>query len=163
MDLLEGISKPAEREPLIVHERSRGRNSLVWALIALALFGACALLLYRLHRLELQVSGLDDRFQTLTGIQFYYQRHVSFANGHIYYAQSPWGLSAISQVQFWRPEMLERYIGDAMFDGIISVDVSDWDFPGLNGRTARECSRPEVAAEIALQELDGDLAESSET
>jgi outer membrane protein OmpA-like peptidoglycan-associated protein len=63
MDLLEGISKPAEREPLVVHERSSGGNSLVWALIVLVLFGACALLLYRLHRLELQVSGLDGRVQ----------------------------------------------------------------------------------------------------
>jgi outer membrane protein OmpA-like peptidoglycan-associated protein len=64
MDLLEGISKPAEREPLIVHERSGGRNSWVWALIALALFAACSLLLYRLHRVELQVAGLDGRFRT---------------------------------------------------------------------------------------------------
>jgi outer membrane protein OmpA-like peptidoglycan-associated protein len=61
MDLLEGISKPAEREPLVVHERSG--NSWIWALLVLALFAACGFLFYRLHRLELHVNGLDGQLR----------------------------------------------------------------------------------------------------
>src|SRR5439155_25861527 len=47
-----------------------------------------------------------------------------------------------------RPEMFDKYIGDVEFNGILSVDVSDWDAPGLNGRCGEECSPEEVAAEV---------------
>ncbi len=68
-------------------------------------------------------GGLGDRFQTLTGIQLYYQRHVSFANGHIYFAESPWGLSAISQIQFWGP-FGSGHRG--RLAGNLSIDIGSW-------------------------------------
>lgn len=67
--------------------------------------------------------GLDDRFQTLTGIQFYYRSYVSFENGHIYFASSPWGLSAVSQIQYWGP------FGNgsrSRLAGNLSVDIGSW-------------------------------------
>jgi hypothetical protein len=68
-------------------------------------------------------QGIADRFQTLTGIQLYYKRHVSFANGHIYFAESPWGLSAISQVQFWGP-FGSGHRG--RLTGNLSIDIGAW-------------------------------------
>jgi hypothetical protein len=67
--------------------------------------------------------GLDDRFQTLTGIQFYYRSYVSFENGHIYFASSPWGLSAVSQIQYWGP------FGNGSRSRLasnLSVDIGSW-------------------------------------
>jgi uncharacterized protein with NAD-binding domain and iron-sulfur cluster len=76
-----------------------------------------------------EYGGLEDRFQTLTGIQLYYQHHVSFANGHIYFADSPWGLSAISQVQFWGPFGTGHR---GRLTGNLSVDIGSW---RADGRT----------------------------
>jgi hypothetical protein len=67
--------------------------------------------------------GLDDRFQTLTGIQLYYRSHVSFENGHIYFAASPWGLSAVSQIQYWGPFGGGRR---SRLAGNLSVDIGAW-------------------------------------
>lgn len=66
---------------------------------------------------------LADRFQTLTGIQLYYRPHVSFENGHIYFAASPWGLSAISQIQYWGPFGSGRH---NLLLGNLSVDIGSW-------------------------------------
>ncbi len=35
--------------------------------------------------------------------------------------------------------------------GVLSVDISDWDVKGLNGKEARKCSRDEIAAECWQQ------------
>ncbi len=65
-----------------------------------------------------------DRLQTLTGIQIYFQQRTSFVDGHIYYAGSPWGLSAVSQVQYWRPFMGGRNYSGLL--GNLSVDIGAW-------------------------------------
>ncbi|MEO8177553.1 MAG: hypothetical protein ABI895_01860, partial [Deltaproteobacteria bacterium] len=60
---------------------------------------------------------------------------------------SPWALTSISQAQFWPGYDLNDY-GDGQVRGIISVDISNWETPGLNGKTAKECSRQEIADEV---------------
>jgi uncharacterized protein with NAD-binding domain and iron-sulfur cluster len=65
-----------------------------------------------------------DRLQTLSGIQIYFRQRTSFVDGHIYYAESPWGLSAVSQVQYWRP-----FTGGRTFNGLLgnlSIDIGAW-------------------------------------
>ena len=44
----------------------------------------------------------DGRFQVLTGIQLFFKRPTAFEHGHIYFAESPWGLMGMSQLQHWR-------------------------------------------------------------
>jgi len=93
-------------------------------------------------------GGPDDRFQTLTGIQFYYRSHIAFANGHIYFAASPWGLSAVSQIQFWGP-FGSGHRG--RLAGNLSVDIGSWraggkDFPDPNG-----LPRDQIAAKVQEQ------------
>ena len=83
----------------------------------------------------------------MNGIQFYLDDDAPIAPGHQIYLDSPWALTSISQAQFWRDVDLSRF-GDGNIRGVISVDISDWDTPGLNGKPARECTRREIRDEV---------------
>lgn len=95
-------------------------------------------------------GGLGDRFQTLTGIQLYYKHHVSFANGHIYFAGTPWGLSAISQVQFWGP-FGSGHRGRLF--GNLSIDIGSWR-AGKRLRSPNCLGRDKIAA-LVQEQIDG--------
>ncbi|MDQ4102222.1 MAG: polyprenyl synthetase family protein, partial [Actinomycetota bacterium] len=92
------------------------------------------------------LATLLPNVEWMNGVQFYLRRDVPMLHGHMIHIDTEWALTSISQVQFWRPEMIDRY-ANLEFNGVISTDVSDWDAPGLNGRFAEECSPEEVAAE----------------
>jgi uncharacterized protein with NAD-binding domain and iron-sulfur cluster len=93
----------------------------------------------------------------MNGIQFYLAERVPIANGHVTYMGTPWALTSISQAQFWRHVDLARY-GDGSVRDILSVDISDWDTPGVlewpddqnppRRKAARECTKDQIAAEV---------------
>ncbi|MGH3478294.1 MAG: FAD-dependent oxidoreductase [Pseudonocardiaceae bacterium] len=93
------------------------------------------------------LSTLAPNVEWMNGVQFYLRRDVPMVHGHMLHIDTEWALTSVSQVQFWRPEMVDRY-ANLEFNGVISTDVSDWDAPGLSGRLADECSPEEVAAEV---------------
>jgi len=97
------------------------------------------------------LDKLSGYVEWMNGVQLYLLEDVPMVHGHVIHIDSQWALTSISQVQFWRPEWVDRYIGDVEFNGILSVDISDWNAPGLNGRPAVECSPEEVAAEVWAQ------------
>lgn len=73
----------------------------------------------------------------MNGIQFYLKRDVPLTSGHILFVDSPWALTAVSQAQFWTTKLAE--FGDGEVRGILSVDISNWDQPGiLYGLAANE-------------------------
>jgi uncharacterized protein with NAD-binding domain and iron-sulfur cluster len=89
----------------------------------------------------------------MNGIMFYLRQDVPLVHGHSLYIDSPWALTSISQRQFW-PNVNLRGLGDGGVGGILSVDISDWDRPGVhaaNGKAARNCTKDEVAAEVWAQ------------
>ncbi|HEY7056222.1 MAG TPA: FAD-dependent oxidoreductase [Vicinamibacterales bacterium] len=87
----------------------------------------------------------------MNGIQFYLARHAPIVHGHIMYCDSPWALTSVSQDQFWTSIDLTDY-GDGEVKGIISVDISDWETPGLlYAKPARECDAVEIKNEVWLQ------------
>ena len=87
----------------------------------------------------------------MSGIQFYLAEDVPLVHGHSLYIDSPWALTSVSQGQFWPGFPLERF-GDGRVGGILSVDVSDWETPGLNGKKAIECLSPdEIRTEVWAQ------------
>jgi geranylgeranyl pyrophosphate synthase/uncharacterized protein with NAD-binding domain and iron-sulfur cluster len=90
---------------------------------------------------------LSANVEWMNGLQFYLRRDLPMVEGHMIHIDTSWALTSISQVQFWRPETLDLY-GDPDVKGILSIDVSDWMEPGLNGRIAAECSREEVGVEV---------------
>ncbi|EDM79899.1 hypothetical protein PPSIR1_22696 [Plesiocystis pacifica SIR-1] len=82
------------------------------------------------HSLDLASQvGLERRYQTLTGLQLFYPARIAFADAHVYFAESPWGLSAVSQYQYWRAyaplegEVKSRFLGN------FSIDIGAWE-PG---------------------------------
>jgi uncharacterized protein with NAD-binding domain and iron-sulfur cluster len=87
----------------------------------------------------------------MTGIQFYLRRPTAIARGHTAYIDSPWSLTSIAQNQFWPRTPLSGF-GDGSVRDCLSVDVSDWDTPGiLFGKPAKESTHEQVAREVWAQ------------
>lgn len=90
---------------------------------------------------------LDDITEWMNGIQIYLTEDVPLAHGHTIYVDSPWAVTSISQAQFWDSVDLAGF-GDGTVRGIISVDISEWEEKGLNGKTAKQCTAEEIKAEV---------------
>lgn len=111
-----------------------------------------ALLTDELKRAAPSLANLA-KLQTrwMNGIQFYLAKDEPLAHGHAIYLDSPWALTSISQRQFWTNVDLSRY-GDGTVRGILSVDISEWEAPGvLYGKPARACSAQEIKEEVWAQ------------
>nr|WP_301148781.1 FAD-dependent oxidoreductase [Mycobacterium simiae] len=96
-----------------------------------------------------------DRFQTLCGIQYYFDTEFQLLRGHMLLTGTRWALSSINQTGLWenRPSL------DA--DGhvsVLSVDIGDFNTPSDElvdesgrGKTARDCTPDEIATEVWRQ------------
>jgi uncharacterized protein with NAD-binding domain and iron-sulfur cluster len=93
------------------------------------------------------IFPLSENTDWMNGIQFYLDDDAPIGRGHQIYIDSPWALTSVSQAQFWPDIDLSRF-GDGNIRGVISVVISDWDTPGLNGKPARECTRREIRDEV---------------
>ncbi len=93
---------------------------------------------------------LASNVEWMSGLQFYLKQDVPLLHGHVIHIDTEWALTSISQAQFWTPETLKRF-ADGEVNGIMSIDVSNWEAPGLKGRPAIECSREEVFEEVWAQ------------
>jgi uncharacterized protein with NAD-binding domain and iron-sulfur cluster len=105
----------------------------------------------RLHRLPR--ARFDRLTSWMSGIQFYLRRDVPILRGHLLVPDSPWALTCVSQPQFWSDDgpLGERY-GDGSVEGLLSVDISDFDTRGtLIRKRARDCSAAEIASEVWQQ------------
>ncbi|MFD6858987.1 FAD-dependent oxidoreductase [Rhodococcus sp. NPDC060090] len=99
-------------------------------------------------RLDLMRNLVTD---WMVGIQYFMRRPTEIAAGHVAYLGTPWALTSISQAQFWRGSFADRY-GDGSAVDCLSVDISDWDTPGiLYGKTAKDCTAAEIARETWAQ------------
>ncbi|MDJ1135956.1 hydroxysqualene dehydroxylase [Streptomyces iconiensis] len=95
-----------------------------------------------------------DKLRTdwMTGIQFYLTERTPILNGHLNCIDSPWSLTAISQATHWPDRDFPADYGDGVAADCLSVDISEWDKRGiLYGKTAKECTRDEVAKEVWAQ------------
>ncbi|WP_414167413.1 FAD-dependent oxidoreductase [Streptoverticillium reticulum] len=95
-----------------------------------------------------------DKLRTdwMTGIQFYLSEPTPIVHGHINHIDSPWSITSISQAQFWSGHDFRRDFGDGTTADCLSCDISEWDKPGiLYGKTAKQCTREEVAKEVWAQ------------
>ncbi|MGA4838576.1 hydroxysqualene dehydroxylase [Streptomyces sp. G45] len=98
--------------------------------------------------------GRCDRLQTdwMTGIQFYLTRRPDVVDGHFNCVDSPWSLTGIAQAAHWKGRDFPADYGDGTAVDCLSVDISEWDKPGiLYGKTAKKCTRDEVAREVWAQ------------
>jgi uncharacterized protein with NAD-binding domain and iron-sulfur cluster len=95
-----------------------------------------------------------DKLETdwMTGIQFYLTEHAPLLHGHLNCIDSPWSLTAIQQAGHWPARDFPADYGDGTAVDCLSVDVSEWDRPGiLYGKTAKQCTPAEVAREVWAQ------------
>jgi uncharacterized protein with NAD-binding domain and iron-sulfur cluster len=93
---------------------------------------------------------LDDITEWMNGIQIYLNEDVPIAHGHTIYVDSPWALTSISQAQFWKHVNFGE-LGDGRVRGVISVDISEWEEKGLNGKRAKDCTSDEIKDEVWQQ------------
>jgi NAD(P)-binding Rossmann-like domain len=96
-----------------------------------------------------------DRFQTLSGIQYYFDTEFQLLRGHMYYSGTEWALSSINQHGLWecRPTLTR--------DGhvaVLSVDIGDFNTRSRHlrdetgqGKAARDCTADEIAVEVWRQ------------
>ncbi|CAM5296637.1 hydroxysqualene dehydroxylase [Streptomyces avidinii] len=109
--------------------------------------------------------GRCDRLQTdwMTGIQFYLTERAPLVHGHLNCIDSPWSLTAIQQAEHWPSRDFPAAYGDGTAVDCLSVDISEWDKPGiLYGKTAKQCTREEVAREVWAQ-LKASLNDTGKT
>ncbi|WP_276134692.1 hydroxysqualene dehydroxylase [Polluticoccus soli] len=99
------------------------------------------------------IRKLADSVAWMNGIQFYLNEDVGVGKGHCIYADTPWALTSISQMQFWGDYDIEKR-GNGKVKGILSVDISNWDEPGLppTNKIASKCeSLEEIKEEVWAQ------------
>jgi uncharacterized protein with NAD-binding domain and iron-sulfur cluster len=95
-----------------------------------------------------------DRLQTdwMVGIQYFLREKVDITRGHLTFIDSPWALTGLTQGQFWSDRDYAADYGDGTAVDSLSVDISNWDAPGMVfGKPAKECSPDEVAREVLAQ------------
>ena len=95
------------------------------------------------------VRELGDQTQWMNGLQIYLKRDIKLGNAHLVFVDSKWALISVSQRQFWSDEFndLSKF-GDGEVRGIISLDISDWDTPGLLGRKAKDSTSEQICEEV---------------
>jgi uncharacterized protein with NAD-binding domain and iron-sulfur cluster len=134
----------------------RGRRHWIeadWFVLAMPVERARRVLGPSVRALDPALERLDHLFvDWMSGIQFYLRHKVDITHGHLTFLDSPWALTALTQGQFWGSRDFARDYGDGTAVDCLSVDVSDWDTPGmLYGKPAKRCTRPEIAREVWAQ------------
>lgn len=99
-----------------------------------------------------RVSDGGKMLDWMVGLQLFLREDVKTVRGHVFYPDSPWALSSISQPQFWEMSgdglFRDRY-GDGSVGGLISVDISDWNRAGtFVKKPAKHCTREEIKTEV---------------
>lgn len=132
-------------------ESPSGRSSIAadFYIAALPVEVMAALMTDNLKRTVPSLASLDKlKTRWMNGIQFYLSKDEPLVNGHAIYLDSPWALTSISQRQFWTNVDLSQF-GDGTIRGILSVDISDWEAPGVvYGKPAQECSAEQIKEEV---------------
>ena len=79
------------------------------------------------------IPALKNSTGRMYGVQFYLTRDVEIVDGHALYVDSPWALTSISEVQFWKGTIDIAQCDDGQSRGLISVCVSEWAQAGIDG------------------------------
>ena len=101
--------------------------------------------------LKLLDQGIEATTAWLSGIQIYLREDIRILAGHVYFPDSPWGLSAVSQGQFWSTDSRITHGGKGA-RGILSVDIANWEAPGeVIQKPANQCTKRELGIEVWQQ------------
>jgi uncharacterized protein with NAD-binding domain and iron-sulfur cluster len=132
---------------------TRTRHEADWFVSAMPVERARTFFTPAMRALDPALARLDRlRTDWMVGIQYYLREKVDLVRGHITFVDSPWALTALTQGQFWSERDFPADYGDGTAVDSLSVDISNWDAPGmLHGKPAKECTPDEVAREVLAQ------------
>jgi uncharacterized protein with NAD-binding domain and iron-sulfur cluster len=100
-----------------------------------------------------ELAKLDAlQYDYMNGIQFFLNEKLDRpVQGHVAYLDSPWALTSIEQGLFWKHDLAASY-GDGRLRDILSVDISDFNTPGiLYNKPAVAGSRQQIKDEVWAQ------------
>src|SRR3954454_13389395 len=119
----------------------RHRIEADWFVLAMPVERARKVLGPQVRAIDPALNGLDSLFvDWMSGIQFYLRRKVDITHAHLPFLDAPWALPALTQGQFGGRRDFARDYGDGTAVDSLSVDISDWDTPGiLFGKPAKKC------------------------
>ncbi|TDB90372.1 FAD-dependent oxidoreductase [Actinomadura sp. 7K534] len=96
----------------------------------------------------------DLHTEWMNGLQFFLRRTPDGIPQEVNFMDSPWQLTAVLQSRLWDRDIPADY-GDGNVLDTLSLDISDWDTPGIvYGRPAKQCSPAQVAKEAWAQMKD---------
>jgi len=153
---IEGLEVSGGR---IVAARSRDRQGVRrrieadWFVCAMPVEQARKLWSSRVLSVDPSLEAMDNlHVDWMNGIQFYLRERIDIAQGHLSFLDSQWALTALTQGQFWENRDFKRDYGDGQVADCLSVDISDWDTPGVVfGKPAKRCTRAEIRREVWTQ------------
>ncbi|KXK27465.1 MAG: D-amino acid dehydrogenase small subunit [candidate division WS6 bacterium OLB20] len=94
------------------------------------------------------IGKLADEVEWMNGLQLYLNKDIDHYSGHVMIMDSPWSLTFISQLPFWKDFDISRY-GDGSIKTLLSVDISDWHRDGLFvNKPAEHCTPEEIKDEV---------------
>ena len=105
----------------------------------------------RFTNLTKLVDPKKNRLEWMNGLQIYLKNDEVISPGHQIFLDSPWGLTSISQRQFWQDAQGHSdHLPPGQ--GALSIDISSWDLPGVRtNRCAKEIPPLEIFQEVLVQ------------
>ncbi|MET9202297.1 FAD-dependent oxidoreductase [Gordonia sp. NPDC003585] len=95
------------------------------------------------------IRKLEDDW--MVGIQYFLKHKSDLPPAHIASLGTPWALTGLYQAKPWGVDFGRTY-GDGRVHDCLSIDISDWNKPGiLYGKPAKECSKQQIAREVWAQ------------
>jgi uncharacterized protein with NAD-binding domain and iron-sulfur cluster len=84
------------------------------------------------------LASLDVTRQTseMVGLQLFLDQPLSTQPGHLFFADSQYGLTAISQLEVWDDEFV-RPLADKGVRGLLSIDITQWHSDPFGGQPPR--------------------------
>ncbi len=141
------------------------RVAAEWFVAAMPVERAVQVFDARVRAADPRLARLDRlEVDWMNGIQFYLARSpANPVDGHVAYFDSPWALTSLTQGQFWNGRVMSRDYGDGRVNDILSVDISDWEQPGIvYGKPAKALTPDQVAHEV-WEQIKRSVNTSSDT
>ncbi|QSQ23444.1 NAD(P)-binding protein [Pyxidicoccus parkwayensis] len=89
-----------------------------------------------------------DRFQTRTGVQFFFSTSVRLVEGCLNLTDTPWALSVLNSDRY---QALSPTLARDGYTSVLSVDIGRWYIHEQGVLQPSECSRHELAHEVWRQ------------
>lgn len=144
------------RSVRLVDSAGRRRSAEAdWFVSAMPVERARALLSPAVLALDPGLETLKDlHTEWMNGLQFFLRRTPDGIGQEVNFMDSPWQITAVLQSKLWDRDYPRDY-GDGKVADSLSLDISDWDTPGiLYNKPAKACTPAQVAKEAWAQMKD---------